>query len=228
MAFEENENRYSHLEELGSSDYKIVEGEPDITGWDVIDAQGQKIGEVEDVLFDPQTRDVRYIIVDLEENELDLDVDKKVLVPIGIAELVDDDSDVEDEDIEVGTVVDEDDNLDDEEEYYDEVVVLPNVTVEQLIALPAYEKGKLTPESESFIRNIFEGPTVATSVYERETFYTHDHFNNKLFDRNADNLPMTTDSTQPEDFDESGRANIDPTINSDRRADDNSTDRNVL
>jgi len=228
MAFEENENKYSHLEELSGSDYQIVEGEPNITGWDVIDMQGQKIGEVEDVLFDPQSREVRYIIVDLEENELDLDVDKKVLVPIGIAELVeedDDDEDVDDDDT-VTTATDADVTEDEVDgDYYDEVVVLPNVTAQQLIALPAYEKGNLTPETETSIRSIFEGPSAENTLYERETFYTHDHFSNKLYDRNPENLPMTTDSTQPEDFDESDRANIDPTLNRERRDDD---ERHVL
>ena len=72
MAFEET-NNYNHLEELNGSNYQIVEGEPDITGWSVIDAQGRAIGEVDDVLFDPQTRAVRYIIVDLENNDLEIE-----------------------------------------------------------------------------------------------------------------------------------------------------------
>ncbi len=53
MAFEENEYRSNHLEELSGSDYEIVDGEPDINGWDVIDHNGQKIGEVDELLFDP-------------------------------------------------------------------------------------------------------------------------------------------------------------------------------
>jgi hypothetical protein len=179
------ENKY-HLEELNGSNYQIVEGEPDITGWDVIDGQGRVIGEVDDVLFDPNSRAVRYIIVDLEENELDIDTDKKVLVPIGIAEL----QDQYDEDAtENNTFADNDtsDGDDDEEDddVDEEVVYLPTVTAEQLLALPAYEKGALTPEKEVVIRSIFERPTTeAIVVYEKDSFYTHDHFNNKIYPRN--------------------------------------------
>jgi sporulation protein YlmC with PRC-barrel domain len=178
MAFEE-EKTYNHLEELNGSGYKIVEGEPDITGWEVVDGEGSVIGEVEDVLFDPQTRDVRYIIIDLAENELDVVADKKVLVPIGIAELSEDDDDVviDTDNDPVGTETDEDED--------DEVVYLPTVTAAHLLALPAYEKGKLSPENETAIRSVFEAPvTDAIVLYEPGTFYTHEHFNNKIFPRN--------------------------------------------
>lgn len=165
MAYEAENNK--HLEELHGSDYQIVEGEPDISGWDVIDGEGRKIGEVEDVLFDPQTRSVRYIIVDLGENELEIDTDKKVLVPIGIAELRDEE---------------ETDTDDAEAEYDDEIVYLPGLTAAQLTALPAYEKGNLSPEQEIAIRQVFEAPKPdALIIYEKDVFYTHPHFENRIY-----------------------------------------------
>src|SRR5437879_6187870 len=85
MAFEEN--TYNHLEELGGSDFEMVSGEPDIIGWDVKTEEGQKIGEVDDLLFNPQSRKVRYLVVDMDRNKLHLDKGRKVLIPIGIAEL---------------------------------------------------------------------------------------------------------------------------------------------
>ncbi|RYF88953.1 MAG: PRC-barrel domain containing protein [Chitinophagaceae bacterium] len=188
MAYEE-ENKYNRLEELNGSNYQIVEGEPDITGWDVIDGQGHRIGEVDDVLFNPQTRDVRYIIVDLSENELDIVEDKKVLVPIGIAELRDE---YDDDTLETDTITEvgvNDDAVDDEEALDEEIVFLPSVTAEQLLALPAYDKDSLSPEYETCVRNVFEPPVNdAIVVYEPDTFYTHEHFNNKIYPRNDSSL----------------------------------------
>ena len=204
MAFEE-ENKYNHLEELNGSDFQIVEGEPDITGWEVIDAQGRRIGEVDDVLFDTQTRDVRYMIIDLSENEIDIDTDKKVLVPIGIAELRDQ---YDDDATETDTIDEVDDNIDDNDDediYDDEIVYLPSVTAAQLLSLPAYEKGNLSPENETAIRNVFEAPaTDAIVLYQQDTFYTHEHFNNKIYPRNdaqaSDELSRNDLNTDP-DFD---------------------------
>lgn len=197
MAYEE-ENKYNHLEELNGSDYQIVEGEPDITGWAVIDAQGRVIGEVEDVLFDPETRNVRYMIVDLAENELSIDIDKKVLVPIGIAELpelYDDEEADADEEVEELDETTANNNVvedDDVEEEDDELVYLPSVTIEHLLALPSYEKGNLSPEKEAAIRNVFEPrATDEVILYEKESFYSHDHFKNRIYPDRTDEIRDT-------------------------------------
>ncbi|RCH56357.1 hypothetical protein DJ568_00410 [Mucilaginibacter hurinus] len=181
MALEAEENKQgSHLVELAGSGYQIVEGEPDITGWTVVDGLNRMIGEVYDVLFDPETRSVRYIIVDLAENEQDVDTDKKVLVPIGIAELRDGYDEADDteavEDAEDTDDLDQDDDI-----YDDEVVFLPTCTIEQLLSLPPYQEGELSPEHELAIRYVFEKPLTGISVpYQRETFYQHQHFNNNI------------------------------------------------
>jgi sporulation protein YlmC with PRC-barrel domain len=203
MALEEN--KYDHLEELSGSDFEIVDGEPDITGWDVLNSLGQKVGEVDDLLFDPKSRQVRYLVVDLEDNELDIDTDKKVLVPIGVADLYqegDDEDDLnEDNDIAYETNVDADFRADtgdvndqeDEGDEDDEVVVLPNITLEQLQALPAYEQGNITPDTEAYIRDIFSGTAaagLASTIYQRENFYEHDHFDEDKF-YNREKLPVT-------------------------------------
>ena len=69
---------------MDRSDFEIVDGEPDIRGWDVWDTRGKKIGEVEDLIIDAQKKKARYIVLDLDDNEFDLD-DRKVLIPIGMA-----------------------------------------------------------------------------------------------------------------------------------------------
>jgi stress response protein YsnF len=173
----------SRLQELGGSDYKIVEGEPNIKGWDVKDGDGRKIGEVDELIFDTQSRKVRYIIVDLKGNVFDLDT-RDVLVPIGIAQLHEDDDDV----------------------------ILPGVTAEQIRALPEYHKDQLDSGVESRIRNVFGGlgaAGLAAGAYSatesasrnrdnvtgtdyltdqpRDEFYKHPHFNDEKFYGNRKN-----------------------------------------
>jgi hypothetical protein len=75
------DNDYSKLEELSESDFEIVDGQPDIQGWDVRDSDNNKIGEVDELLFNPQSRKVRYVILHMENNDLDLE-DGRVLVPM--------------------------------------------------------------------------------------------------------------------------------------------------
>ena len=212
MALNEN-TAFNHLEELGDSDYEIVDGEPNIKGWDVKNEQGKLIGDVDELLFDPQMRKVRYLIVDLDDNELNLDKDKKVLIPIGVADLYDTDS----RDSNVtgdgrDTVISpSDDTLaehgmtsETENDFYQpegdgDVVIVP-ATLEQLNALPAYEKGNVTPEMESTVRSIFEGVGAAGAVaYDRNNFYDHDHFDDdKFYDRGAyaESLPVIEENLQ--------------------------------
>src|SRR5215217_5094991 len=94
-------SRDRRLQELGGSDYEIVDGEPDIRGWDVKDASGQRIGEVDDLIFDTQALKVRYMKVDLEGKVLDTEP-RDVLIPIGLAQLDDDDKDKLDTEYEYG------------------------------------------------------------------------------------------------------------------------------
>lgn len=110
---------YNRLQELDHSNFEIVKGEPDIRGWDVRYMTGQKLGSVEELIIDVQEKKVRYMIVDLDENELKL-VNRKILIPIGLAEL---------------------DKKEDD-------VLIPNISLEQLSRLPEYEKNNLNPVVE--------------------------------------------------------------------------------
>ena len=179
MALEENNN--THLVELSGSDYEVVDGEPNINGWAVKNEMGQRIGEVDDLLFDPASRKVRYIIVDLDSNQLDLERDKKVLVPIGVAKLYID-----------GKLQDQDHKTIDE----DNVVVVSATSV-KLGDLPAYYKGELGPDNETAVRRVFEGFGPADQVsggpiYTRDDFYSHEHFNTDKF-YNKKKLPIGRD-----------------------------------
>src|SRR5215210_5190013 len=160
-----NENKNKRLQELGGSDYEIADGQHDIRGWDVKDANGKKIGEVDELIFDVQTQKVRYIVLDLDDNDFDLD-DREVLIPIGMAQLHDKDDDV----------------------------IFPGVTAEHLRSLPEYEKGNISADVENRIRNTFAGVggaaltgaalTSGTANAGDDDFYNHNHFNEDNLYRN--------------------------------------------
>ena len=144
--------KHRRLQELDRSDFEIVDGEPDIRGWDVKNSSGQKIGEVEELIVDAQRKKVRYMVVDLDDNELKLD-HRKVLVPIGLAELDKNDDDV----------------------------ILPQIQVQQLSALPDYDKDHLDEEVEQRVCDVFGRRnnamnSTAGSVGSEE-FYQQDYFN---------------------------------------------------
>lgn len=155
--------KHRRLQELDRSDFGIVEGEPDIRGWDVRNSTGQKIGEVEELILDARQKKVRYMVVDLDDNELKLD-HRKVLLPIGLAEL-------------------------DKEE--DEVLV-SSVKADQLQHLPAYRPDLLDEKIEHQISEVLGRDTgnrhrekTAGSNPEEDTdFYQHEHFNDNNLYRN--------------------------------------------
>jgi hypothetical protein len=113
-----------------------VKGEPDIRGWDVKNGAGQKIGEVEDLIIDAQQKKVRYMVVELDDDDLDLEDDKKVLIPIGLAELHKEDDDV----------------------------LLTTVTIDQLKLLPAYDRDNLEEETEHRICSILGRKEAAGNI----------------------------------------------------------------
>ena len=160
--------RKTRLQKLSGSDFEIAEGEPDIRGWDVKDSAGRQLGEVEELIFDYQSRKVRYLVIDLDKNDYDLD-DRKVLVPIGIAELHEKEDDV----------------------------ILPGVIPSQLMSLPEYDEDRFDTAHEISIRNVFGGlgGAALTSTAENDDdFYSHDHFNEANLYRNR-NRGMVDDGS---------------------------------
>jgi len=144
--------KHRRLQELDRSDFEIIKGEPDIRGWDVKNAAGEKIGEVEELIIDAQQKKVRYMVVDVDDGKLKFN-HRKVLLPIGMAEL---------------------DRKEDD-------VILPNVQSEQLGSLPDYEKERLTPDLERKICYALgrsnESMLSSNSDEHNPDFYKHDYFN---------------------------------------------------
>lgn len=58
-----SDKRLAHLEGSG---YRVAEGDPDVRGWDVMDRDGRRIGEVDDLLIDTEALKVRYLEVRLD------------------------------------------------------------------------------------------------------------------------------------------------------------------
>ena len=142
-------NRLHHLK---GSDYEIADGEPDIRGWDVRDSNAQHLGKIEDLIFDPQARKVRYMVVKLDKNISD-DKNRDVLVPIGLAELHKVDSDA----------------------------FLSGIATDQLKSLPDYS-GTVSDEMEENIRLILAGSGVALAgneFYNNDHFNEDNLFRNR-------------------------------------------------
>jgi hypothetical protein len=145
---------------LGGSDFEVVDGQSDIRGWNVKDQNGKMIGDADELIFDPNSRTVRYIVVDLESNDLGLD-ERKVLVPIGIATLHENDDEV----------------------------ILPATISSHLSNLPDFDEDNIDRQFELSVRNAFsagtaQGSGASDSHVSDEDFYRHAHFDNANLYRN--------------------------------------------
>jgi hypothetical protein len=147
------------------NDYKVAEGYPDVRGWNVISQDGLKLGKVKELLVDRKALRVRYIDVQLNKDLFDRTVDRRILVPVGLAHL-------------------------DQE---DKRMRLERTSASDLLRLPPYSPGPITREFEVQMRNALtssRGPSDA-ELRDRE-FYDHEHFNEDQFlqapprDREAD------------------------------------------
>src|SRR5690606_10989101 len=124
-------NRIVSLEDL--EDFEVAEGEPDVRGWEVLSADGERIGEVDQLLVDTTAMKVRYLDVDLENDLIGTDEDRHALIPIGFARL------------------DEDNDQ----------IFVDNLRKEDVRRLPAYEHVPVTRDVEVEVRRAFESGFVA-------------------------------------------------------------------
>ncbi|HEX6069110.1 MAG TPA: PRC-barrel domain-containing protein [Longimicrobiaceae bacterium] len=71
------------LDELDG--FQVAEGDPDVRGWQVCDAGGERIGEVDELLVDTEALKVRYLDVELDDSSVA--DDRHILIPVGYARL---------------------------------------------------------------------------------------------------------------------------------------------
>ena len=140
------------MKPLGDLDnFAIAKNIPDPRGWDVMTADGSKIGKVHELIVDTGALRTRYIDVSLDRKALNLEKDRDVLIPIGDAQL---------------------------DSSADEVVV-SRLTAKQLVDLPEFKHVNITREYEATVLPNFE--TAPITVTEGSEFYTDRHFDDKKF-----------------------------------------------
>lgn len=161
-----------HLTDL--DDVKVSDGAPDVRGWEVKGADGEKVGRVADLLVDTGAMKVRYLEVELEKDvaraagrteaphaegvrgreDDDLEPFRHVLVPIGAAHL-DDASD----EVRLGAAA------------------------EALVGIPSYHRGSLTREYERGLVGSYTSAPAdrAATTEEAGDFYARSQFDDRGF-----------------------------------------------
>ena len=134
-----------------ADDFKVAKGNPDVRGWDVLASDGTEVGEVDDLLVDLEALKVRYLVIELDE-EVASEDDRRVLVPVGIARLDDDNDEV----------------------------LLEGLAPEALVGFPAYRPGQFSRDYEEALRERLGGGAAVGPVAGRD-YYEHEHFDENRF-----------------------------------------------
>lgn len=136
-------DRIAALDDL--PDFKVADDDPDVRGWDVLASDGQKVGEVHELLVDTSAMRVKYLDVAVDDG-LSTGKDAHVLVPIGTARLDDD----------------------------EDRVLMPTLASSRITALPAYRRGELSRDYENRVLASFNAPatpgTAENDFYAGELF----------------------------------------------------------
>lgn len=140
-----------------AGDYEIAEGEPDVRGWEVTSTDGEKLGEVRNLLVDTDAMKVRYL--DVETSGTGRTGSTHVLLPIGYATLRRAEKDV----------------------------MVERLNRSTIDTLPAWDGGPVTREYESRIREAtdpdFQPDDASMYGEEREEtgYYDHPHYQDEAF-----------------------------------------------
>lgn len=175
---ERKDKRLHFLNDL--DDYKVASGQPDVRGWELLDANRERIGTVDNLLVDVKAEKVRYLDIDIDDEiigkdydpQADRDVrgvhgftnkkgDKHLIVPIGLARL------------------DEEHNC----------VIVNDVHKETFGRAPRHKKGTpITADYEYAVSDALVSPQEATGRNDRPIgtavpgeFYERDAFDEKKF-----------------------------------------------
>ncbi|MBC7912490.1 MAG: hypothetical protein H7Y07_00055 [Pyrinomonadaceae bacterium] len=163
-SMENSDNTYKHtrLAELGEINISEIDAEYDLRNFSVLDRHERKVGCVVELLYDIQSKKLRYVVIELQseivENHL-----RQILAPIGTIELHEDEG----------------------------YLKIPVLNHDLMYALPDYEAGHVNPGVENMVRLAYAGEdllaegsglTGNTVLNEDEAFYNHLHFDlEKLF-----------------------------------------------
>ncbi|MFW5955698.1 MAG: PRC-barrel domain-containing protein [Rhodothermales bacterium] len=144
----EQERKLRPIDKL--DDIQVAEGDPDVRGWDVLTRERLRIGKVHTLIVDEAAMTVRYLGIAVND---DLLVDRDshhVLIPIGMARLDPDHDNV----------------------------LFDDVTPDDVMRLPNYEHGPVTPEYEARVRDVLitEGEPYGSSGYYDQEYFDRDRF----------------------------------------------------
>lgn len=141
------------LDEVHDADAR--KGKPDPRGWEVVAADGTKVGEVDELLVDRTSHRLRYLDVELNDRLLVRDdgrEERHVLIPVGYARLAPD----------------------------LEKVMVTNLRTEDVAQLPPLGAGPVTREYELELRDRLDEKWGVEPVLT-EGFYTHDMYSDRDF-----------------------------------------------
>ncbi|MGI8510061.1 MAG: DUF2382 domain-containing protein [Gemmatimonadaceae bacterium] len=152
----DNTPRVAALGDLG--DFQVAEGYPDPRGWDVMASNGQKVGKVHDLIVDTGQMRTRYLDIKLDKDAIRANDDHDVLIPVGAAQLDDNDNNV----------------------------MLGSMTETQLAALPTFNHGEITRSYEDSILSHMPGrgetAVAATGAATAGAdYYATHHFDDNRF-----------------------------------------------
>ena len=75
-------------------DFEVATGQPDVRGWTVRGSDGKPLGQVYELIIDPEALKVRYLDVELDAQNARSSHETHILLPIGVAALDADDDNV--------------------------------------------------------------------------------------------------------------------------------------
>lgn len=162
--------KHTRLEELGLNDISEIDAEYDLRNFKVLDGHKKEIGRVIELLYDVQSKKLRYLVIELHSKNIDENL-RQILAPIGTVE------------------PHEDENY----------LFIPALNSELINALPDYEKGSVNPGVENMVRLAYAGEDFLAEgsgltgndvLNEEEDFYSHLHFDlGKLFGHKKNKQP---------------------------------------
>lgn len=146
-------NPLGRMAPLGDlNNFEVAKDIRDPRGWDVLTADGSKIGKVHELIVDTGALRTRYIDISLDKKALRLNQERDVLIPVGDARL----------------------------DTSDEKVVIEGLTVTQLADLPEFNHVEITREYEASVLPTFRGAG-QMKAGEGIDFYADRHFDDTRF-----------------------------------------------
>lgn len=159
----ETENNYKHtrLAELSTKNISEIDVEHDLRNFIVLNGTEEVTGKVIELLFDVQSKKIRYVVIELQSDNQQKN-GRKILAPIGTVELAEKDTHI----------------------------YIPSLNDDLIDVLPDYKPGQVNPGVENMVRLAYAGEDLLAegggltghAIESDDDFYNHLHFDlNKLF-----------------------------------------------